>query len=242
MMKKRLFAAVLAVCLMGGLLPVSALADEQGPNDWWMYLPYPTETPGDKTPEEQKREQDGQILWYAWLASKYSTMKFTDVPEDSWFYPGVRYVWQSGLMSGVSDDSFAPNEPTTCAMAWTVLARLSGVSTQAVPGTEWYEPGLAWALKQQLIDGSPDPMGRATREYLVDMLWKRAGSPLDRADLSGFSDWKQVSPYAENAMRWAVANGLLQGDNGRLSPQGGVTRAELAALVMRYQQLEGKVK
>lgn len=237
-MNKRLLAAVLAACLMGGLLPVTALAGEQGPNDWWLEVPYPTENPEkEKTPEEQKREWDGQILWYAWLASRYSTMNFTDVPEDSWFYPGVRYVWQVGLMSGVSSDRFAPNEPVTCAMAWTVLARLSGVSAQTVPGTAWYEPGLSWALKQQLIDGSPDPMACVTREYLINMLWKRAGWPLVQADLSGFSDWQQVSPYAGDGMRWAVANGLLQGDGGRLDPQGNVTRAELAALVMRYQQM-----
>lgn len=241
-MNKRLLAAVLAACLMCGLLPVSALAAEQGPNDWWMELPRPTENPEqDKTEEEQKRDWDGQILWYAWLASRYSTMNFTDVPEDSWFYPGVRYVWQAGLMAGVSDHSFAPHEPTTRAMAWNVLARLNGVSAQAVPGTAWYEPGLSWALKRQLIDGSPEPMSYATREYLVYMLWTQAGWPLVRADLSGFSDWELVSPYAENAVRWAVSNGLLQGDGGRLSPLGSVTRAELAALVMRYQRLVGAI-
>lgn len=242
-MKKRLLAAVLAACLMGGLLPVSALAAGYTQPNWWMNLPSPGGAQEEeKTPQEEQREWINQALWYAWLTSKYSTMRFTDVPEDSWFYSSVRYVWQAGLMSGVSDDRFAPNEPTTCGMAWTVLARLSGVSTQAVPGTAWYEPGLAWALKQQLIHGTPDPMSPVTREYLAEMLWKRAGGPLTQTELSGFSDGKQVSPYAESAMRWAVANGLFQGDNGRLFPQGSVTRAELAALVTRCQQLEGKIK
>lgn len=239
-MKKRLFAAVLALCLTGALLPAPALATQQIQQNWWLHTPSSITTPEtdrEKTPEEKQRDRLNQILWYAWISRKYATMTFTDVPEDSWFYSGVRYVWQNGLMSGVSGDSFAPHEPTTRAMAWTVLARISGVSTKADPGMEWYEPGLNWAVRQQLTADGSDPMGCVTREYLVEMLWKRAGGPLVPADLNGFSDRNQVSSYAENAVCWAVANGLLQGSGGLLSPQGSVTRAELAALVMRYKLL-----
>lgn len=171
-----------------------------------------------------------QMLWYAWLTRNYADMPFTDVPQDSWFYPGVSYVWYNSLMSGVSETSFAPNEPASRAMAWTVLARMSRVRTDA--GSVWYEPGQEWAVRQGLTDGS-DPMAGITREQLAEMLWKRAGAPLIPADLTKFSDSAQVSSSARNAVCWAVDKGILQGADGRLSPRKEVTRAELAEIVMR---------
>lgn len=240
-MRKRLLAAALAMCLMAGLLTVPALAAGHPQLNWWLNTPSSGSTQEEeKTPEEKQRDWINQALWYAWLSQRYATMSFADVPEDSWFYSSVMYVWQNGLMSGVSSDSFAPNEPTTRAMAWTVLARISGVSTQAGQGAEWYAPGVDWAIRRQLTEDGSDPMGSLTREYLAEMLWKLAGGPITPADLSGFSDRGQVSPHAENAMRWAVANGLFQGDNGRLFPQGSLTRAELAALVVRYRSWAGQ--
>lgn len=239
-MRKRLLAAALAMCLMAGLLTVPALAAGHPQLNWWLNTPSSGSTQEEKTPEEKQRDWINQALWYAWLSQRYATMSFADVPEDSWFYSSVMYVWQNGLMSGVSGDSFAPNEPTTRAMAWTVLARISGVSTQAGQGAEWYAPGVDWAIRRQLTEDGSDPMGSLTREYLAEMLWKLAGGPITPADLSGFSDRGQVSPHAENAMRWAVANGLFQGDNGRLFPQGSLTRAELAALVVRYRSWAGQ--
>lgn len=239
-MRKRLLAAALAMCLMAGLLTVPALAAGHPQLNWWLNTPSSGSTQEEKTPEEKQRDWINQALWYAWLSQRYATMSFADVPEDSWFYSSVMYVWQNGLMSGVSSDSFAPNEPTTRAMAWTVLARISGVSTQAGQGAEWYAPGVDWAIRRQLTEDGSDPMGSLTREYLAEMLWKLAGGPITPADLSGFSDRGQVSPHAENAMRWAVANGLFQGDNGRLFPQGSLTRAELAALVVRYKSWAGQ--
>lgn len=236
-MRKRLLAAALAMCLMAGLLTVPALAAGHPQLNWWLNTPSSGSTQEEKTPEEKQRDWINQALWYAWLSQRYATMSFADVPEDSWFYSSVMYVWQNGLMSGVSSDSFAPNEPTTRAMAWTVLARISGVSTQAGEGTEWYTPGVDWAIRRQLTEDGSDPMGSITREYLAEMLWKLAGGPITPADLSGFSDWKQVSSYAGDGVRWAVTNGILQGDGGKLSPQGSLTRAELAALVMRYKQI-----
>ena len=171
-----------------------------------------------------------QMLWYAWLTRNYTDMPFTDVPQDSWFYPGVSYVWYNSLMSGVSETSFAPNEPINRAMAWTVLARMSRVRADA--GDIWYAPGQEWAVRQGLTDGS-DPMAGVTREQLAEMLWKRAGGPLVPADLSKFSDNAQISSSARDAVCWAVDKGILQGADGRLAPQKAVTRAELAEFVMR---------
>lgn len=235
-MKKRLLAALLALSLTvpAALLPAAAAG-------YYANTLYPdTDLWGnrleDMTPEQQQRARLERIIWYAWLATKYATMPFEDVPKDSWAYEGVNYVWRTALMSGVSETSFAPDEATNRAMAWTVLARIQGASTKAAAGQAWYEPGVAWAARQGLGDGT-DPMGSITREYLAEMLWKCAGGPLAPTDLSGFSDHSQVSGYAFNAVNWAVSNGILKGAGGRLSPQGSVTRAELAAMVMRFKAI-----
>ena len=234
-MKKRLIAMAAAMCMMLALTPARALAyvNELAPGASGSYnKPW-----SEMTEAERQRAKLEQVLWYVWLARRYAVMSFEDVPEDSWFYDGVCYVWQNSLMSGVSDTSFAPGEPTNRAMAWTVLARMNKADVKAAEGEEWYIPGLNWAVRQSLGDGT-DPMGHITREYLVEMLWRCANGPLlPASDMSGFSDWNQVSPYAENAVRWAVANGVLQGADGKLSPQGSVTRAELAEMVMRFSLL-----
>ena len=229
-MKKRLLAALLALSLTAALLPITASAFVLPETDWW------TERMEGMTPEQQQRAQMERLAWYAWLATKYASMSFEDVPQDSWFYDGINYVWRNSLMSGVSNTRFAPNEVTTRAMVWTVLARMMGASTAAAEGQEWYEPGVAWAIQQGLGDGT-DPNGSLTREYLAQMLWKCAGGPLTPTDLSGYPDSKQISDYAYNGMRWAVANKILQGIDGRLAPKGSVTRAELAAMVMRFKYL-----
>lgn len=236
-MKKRLLAALLALSLTTAvtLLPAAAVG-----NPAVGYSHPETDLWGNKledmTPEEQQRARLERTIWYAWLASKYATMPFEDVPKDSWAFEGVNYVWRTSLMSGVSRTSFAPDEPTNRAMAWTVLARAQGASTEAVEGQAWYEPGTAWAMRQGLGDGT-DPTGSITREYLAEMMWKCVGGPFIPADLGGFSDHGQVSGYAFNAVNWAVAKGILKGADGQLSPQGNVTRAELAAMVMRFKAL-----
>jgi len=189
-----------------------------------------------KSPEVQRQENLAKLLWYAWISRNHSTMPFTDVSRDSWYYPGVSHVWFNSLMSGVSEDRFAPDEPASRAMVWTVLARMRGVAVTPGEGQAWYEPGTAWAVWWGLDDGT-DPLGGVTREYLAVMLWKCAGGPITPADLSGYSDRSSVSGYASNGVQWAVAKGLLQGSDGRLSPQGSVTRAELANLVMRFQMM-----
>lgn len=233
-MKRRLIAMAAALCLLLALTPVSALAAtaQLDPGALGSYG-----KPWDQMTEtERQRARLEQIMWYVWLSRKYALFSFTDVPEDSWFYPGVWYVWQNSLMSGVSDTSFAPDEPTNHAMAWTVLARMNKVDVKAGPDEAWYTPAVNWAVTQGLSDGA-DPMSSVTREYLAEMLWRCANGPLVPANLSGFSDRGKVSAQAENAVQWAVANGIIQGADGKLSPQGSVTRAELAEMVRRFQSI-----
>lgn len=189
-----------------------------------------------QSPGDRRDQTMGMVLWYAWISQYNRPLIFTDVPQDSWYRSAVEYVWSNCLMSGVSATEFAPDSLASRGMVWTVLARMKGASVGPIGGEAWYVSGTEWAIRCGLADGS-DPEGMVTREYLAEMLWVCSGSPLASADLSGYRDHTQVSPYAVNAVRWAVSNGILQGSGGQLSPQGSVTRAELAAMVMRCRQL-----
>lgn len=160
-------------------------------------------------------------------------LPFTDVAPATWYYGSVDYVWKHSLMSGVSDTKFAPGETTSRAMIWTILARMHEVDTDAAPGGVWYEKGMAWAVAQGVTDGT-DPTGSITREQLAAMLWRDAGSPSAGGSLEGFSDAASVSGYASAAVQWAVGRGILRGNGGRLEPNGTASRAEVAAMVMRY--------
>lgn len=160
-------------------------------------------------------------------------MPFTDVQSGDWFYSGVDFVWKHYWMNGVSDTKFAPGETASRAMLWTILARLHGISTAAGPDEAWYERSMRWAMEQGVTDGA-GPADGVTREQLAVMLWRDAESPGAGADLNGFGDSGQVSGYARDAMRWAVSNGIIQGDGGMLNPGGTASRAELAVIIARY--------
>jgi len=161
------------------------------------------------------------------------TLPFTDVLPADWFYSAVQYVYANGLMTGETASSFAPNAPMTRAMVWTVLGRLSGADVNG--GAPWYANAQAWAVSAGVSDGT-DPDGSITREQLVTMLYRQAESPAAPADLSGFKDRAAVSDWAAPAVQWAVASGLLLGDNGNLNPTASASRAEVAALLMRFCQ------
>ncbi len=167
-----------------------------------------------------------------------SPMPFTDVHANNWFYNHVEYMWKHYLMSGVSDTQFAPDATTSRAMIWTVLARMNNIRTDVNPGLTWYERGMLWAMEQGVTDGT-NPMDNITREQLATMLWRNAGTSGVSEDLIQFSDSGSVSDYALAAVRWAVANGILQGSNGKLNPKGSATRAQVAAMVMRYAERIG---
>ena len=147
-------------------------------------------------------------------------------------------MWKHYLMSGVSNTQFAPNATTSRAMIWTVLARMNNVRTDVNPGSTWYERGMLWAMEQGVTDGT-NPMSDITREQLATMLWRNAGSPSSSADLRQFNDNGSVSGYATSAVRWAVSNGILKGTDGKLNPKGNATRAQVAAMVMRYGERIG---
>lgn len=157
---------------------------------------------------------------------------YTDVAEGAWYYDVVMQASEAGLMKGVTDTQFEPNGTLTRAMFWTILARAGGVDTDG--GATWYAKAQAWAMENGVSDGT-DAMGALTREQLATMLWRFAGEPTSAYSLSAYTDASSVSDYAETAMAWAVENGIITGmTDTTIEPQGTATRAQCAAMLMRF--------
>ena len=160
---------------------------------------------------------------------------FADVSVNAWYYEAVKYVYENGIMNGMDRYSFQPNGTLTRAMIWTMLARLDGADTEG--GANWYAKAQEWATATGVSDGE-NPTGEVTREQLVTMLWRYAGSPTYTADLSGYVDTADISSWAGQAMCWAVATGVIEGDeNSALTPKASTTRAQAAAMLMRFIEL-----
>ncbi len=159
---------------------------------------------------------------------------FVDVAKSDWFADAVAYVTEKGLMNGTGSDTFSPNASTTRGMLMTVLARYAGADT--ANSTPWYQKGMDWAKANGVSDGT-NPTVNITREQLVTMLYRYAGSPAASGSLDNFSDAANVSDYAVNAMQWAVANGIVNGSNGKLNPKNNAARAEVAAILMRFCEM-----
>lgn len=155
---------------------------------------------------------------------------FTDVSEADWYHDAVCYVWANGVMEGVEADEFAPNSPLSRAMVWAMLARLDGVE---VSGDGWVEAAQEWAVGSGVSDGT-DPTGCITREQLVTMLWRCKGRPAVEFELTA-PDAGEISDWALEAMRWAAATGLIEGDEfGNLTPTATSTRAQAATFMLRF--------
>lgn len=158
-------------------------------------------------------------------------VSFADVKPTEWYADAVRCVVEKGLMSGTGTDAFSPDGTTTRGMLMTILARYAGADTTG--GASWYEKGMAWAQSAGISDGRAPEAG-ITREQLVTMLYRYADVPEAGGTLDAFADADTVSAYAVDAMRWAAANGIVNGSHGRLNPHGNATRAQVAAMLMRF--------
>lgn len=158
---------------------------------------------------------------------------FTDVPGSHWAADAVAFVSARELFNGTSAQTFSPNAPTTRAQLMTVLARLDGADAS---GSNALQQGIAWAVESGISNGS-DPGAAISRQQLVTMLYRYAGSPATEYVLD-YPDTAQVSAYATDAMRWAVENGIINGtSSGTLDPYGTATRSQMAAILMRYYAL-----
>ena len=158
-------------------------------------------------------------------------LPFYDVAKGDWFYDAVKYVYYADLMDGVEEHIFAPNDTLTRAMVWTIIARTEGVDTDG--GATWYAKAQEWVVAKGISDGE-NPSAAITRQELVTMLWRLAGEPALGSGINA-PDAGSVSSWAQQAMSWAVYIGLIEGDeNGAVTPAATATRAQAAAIFMRY--------
>lgn len=179
---------------------------------------------------------------------------FADVAKGSWYYEGVRYAYENGLMSGTGEGTFSPDLPTSHGMLVTILYRLAGspaagsASFTDVAKGQWYADGVAWASANGVVSGYPDgsfrPNDTITREQMAAILYQyaRIQGKLDdsRADLSIFSDLDSLSAYAKEPMSWAVAQGLFSGVSAdTLAPGGSTTRAQAAVILTAFSKAQG---
>ena len=162
---------------------------------------------------------------------------FYDLDASRWYHEAIDWAYSLGLMNGTTKSTFGPNAAATRAQTWTMLARIAGQDTGR--SVTWYEVGQKWAMGLGITDGT-NPMGSLTREQLAAMLYRYVGSPAVNGTLT-FTDSANVSTWARNAMIWAVQNGILDGVGGnRLNPKGTTTRAQAAAIFMRFSKLINK--
>ena len=165
-----------------------------------------------------------------------SETKFNDVSANDWFASAVDYVTGKGMMNGTAANTFSPKANTTRGMLMTVLARHAGEDTTG--GSVWYEKGMNWAKANGVSDGT-NPQVNITREQLAAMLYRYAQykkyDVSGAKSLDGYTDAQSVSSYAVPALQWANAAGVVTGKSGsKLDPKGNATRAEVAAMLMRF--------
>ena len=198
-----------------------------------------------KTTTEDKEETDETEE-----TTTPETITFSDVKESDWFYKGVSYVVENGMMNGVGDNQFAPNAPLTREMLAVVLYNMekqpesTGVNPFAdVKADMWYTDAIVWANANGIVAGYDDStfgLGDSiTREQLAAILYRYAQlkgyDVTEKADLTGYTDSASISSYAVEAMQWANANGIVNGmTETTLAPQGTATRAQVATMLMNF--------
>lgn len=181
-----------------------------------------------------------------------SGLPFADVPSGSWYYDDVAYVYDTGLMTGLTATAFGPNLSTTRGMIVTILWRMENepVAKHGCPFADvrrgsYYEQAIAWASENGIVTGFDSstfaPDRAITREQLAAILFRFAAyRGMDavtlRETLSSFQDQAAISVYAVSALNWAVGEGLMQGTGDKLEPTGNATRAQVAAMLRRFMQ------
>ncbi len=188
---------------------------------------------------------DHASSWLLALDSRSHALPFTDAAEGEWYSEAVRWAWLHGVMTGYADGSglFGTGDELTRAQMAAVLHNAAGrpdVEASGLPAdcdaSAWYAQAVAWALSEGVFHGYGDgsafgPDDPLTREQAACVLHNAAGGPASGSDLSSFSDSGEVSEWAEAAVEWAVAEGVLHGHDGLLEPARALTRAEAAALM-----------
>lgn len=198
--------------------------------------------------------QDGDVIEVLFTADYTQEpgmlLPFTDVSWDHWAYSAVKRVYTRGLMVGVSDTSFAPDQTLSRAMLASILYRLAGEPAVTaenpftdVPADRWYTDAVIWATENGIVvgcgDGTFRPNAPATRAQTAVMLYAYANfagrNTSQRADLSAFADAADVPSWALAEMQWANAAQLILGRDGKLlAPNAETTRAEMASILSTF--------
>ena len=179
---------------------------------------------------------------------------YTDVKPKRWSFADIMYVTENGLMNGTSADKFAPAETMTRAMVVTVLHRLQGAPQMKyddtfsdVKANKWYTDAILWAEENDIVNGVEKgkfaPMENVTREQLATIIMRYAPKEYiiteERADITGYADYKRVHDYAREALSWANAVGLITGKTeSTLAPREGATREQFAAILKRFKEYD----
>lgn len=189
------------------------------------------------------------VVTFVALSEEPVVLPFVDVAAEDWYGDAVAAVYARGLMTGTAEDTFAPELAATRGMVVSILHRLAGSPTvsaevfEDVTADDWYGQAVAWAASEGIASGTSaetfSPNAAVTREQQAALLCNFAAQQgVDTtacSDLSNFDDAAAVSDWAQDAVSWAHAEGLLAGTSATtLSPQGEATRAQLAAMLVRF--------
>lgn len=191
---------------------------------------------------------DEYVTVSAWFAPEASALPFADVSYTNWYYDAVKFVYDKGIMDGVSYYRFAPDATITRGMVVTMLWRMAGEPYESSAGFtdvasgRYYSTAVAWAAKNGIVEGMTSstfaPDQAITREQLASILYRYAkwlGFSGTGTDISGYTDAGKVSGYAYDAMCWAVKTGVVTGTSAKvLDPQGTATRAAAAQMFMNF--------
>ncbi len=183
----------------------------------------------------------------------YMPLPYKDASVADWYFNSVACMYQTGIMTGKSTDTFAPGEKIVRGQFATMLWRLAAPESETpydssrfkdVPNNQFFTVPVMWASTNNIITGYTDsgrfgPGDAINREQIAVMMYryaKFAGYDVSaRGNLADFPDGSKVTPYAQEAMSWAVGSELISGDgSGRLNPQGTAVRAEAAAIFTRF--------
>ena len=199
-----------------------------------------------------------KTVYAGWEKADGEEPSFDDVLPDNWAYEAVEYVNEKGLMSGVGGGSFSPGQPTTRGMLVTILYRMEGEPEYENTGTirftdvnddAWYAKGVYWAAENGIVKGVGDgrylPEDPVTREQMAAIFHRYAGykgyDVTAQGDLSAFTDAASVGDWAREALIWAVDKELINGmGDGTVNPRGTATRAQTAAILMRFCETVAK--
>lgn len=199
----------------------------------------------EKITEEEKEEKE----------QKEDTIMFSDVKLNDWYYEAVKFVKTNGIFKGLSENAFGANVSMNRAMAVTVLYRFAGekkilnnkIIFNDISGEQYYSNAVIWAVENGIVNGIGDnkfaPENDVTREQLVVMLYRYLKSngkvKKENVSLAAYDDNEMISDYAKEAFVWAVKNGIITGrTSSTLVPQGFITRAEVATIIMRFCKMD----